>query len=165
MSSFQCEHCQAMIHDSPTGYTSGCEHYPKPDTPAVAPQGVSGHITAKLSNMKRKQPSIQGTDEALDSRQLGNDERYVGTAYYCKKCGYVASCNHPPPTPNPACMMPDGGEGACAAYLKLERELAEEREARKELDISINNALTVNKKLRKELDEAKEQLAVLRGMK
>ena len=28
MSNFYCEKCGALIADSPTGYVSGCEHYP-----------------------------------------------------------------------------------------------------------------------------------------
>ena len=28
MSSFYCEHCHALISDSPSGYVTGCEHYP-----------------------------------------------------------------------------------------------------------------------------------------
>lgn len=31
MSSFYCEHCGAEILDSPTGYTTGCKHYPLED--------------------------------------------------------------------------------------------------------------------------------------
>ena len=150
MSSFQCEHCQAMIHDSPTGYTSGCEHYPKPDTPAVAPQGVSGHITAKLSNMKRKQPSIQGTDEALDSRQLGNDERYVEAAA---------------PTPRTDAQYfdaPNEGKAILKWAKELERELAAAKaellawqkhtdsNTFREADERLNNLRVENERLRAE---------------
>ena len=28
MSSFECEYCKTLIHDSPAGYITGCEHYP-----------------------------------------------------------------------------------------------------------------------------------------
>ena len=28
MSHFHCEHCGALIADSPRGYVTGCEHYP-----------------------------------------------------------------------------------------------------------------------------------------
>lgn len=28
MSNFTCEQCGAICYDSPSGYTSGCEHYP-----------------------------------------------------------------------------------------------------------------------------------------
>lgn len=28
MSHFICEHCGAVLYDSPTGYVTGCEHYP-----------------------------------------------------------------------------------------------------------------------------------------
>ena len=30
MSHFHCEHCGALIADSPRGYVTGCEHYPVP---------------------------------------------------------------------------------------------------------------------------------------
>lgn len=29
MSSFICEHCGAVIEDTPFGYVTGCEHWPK----------------------------------------------------------------------------------------------------------------------------------------
>jgi len=28
MSNFSCEHCGTSICDSPSGYITGCEHYP-----------------------------------------------------------------------------------------------------------------------------------------
>lgn len=28
MSSFECEKCRTLIHDSTLGYITGCEHYP-----------------------------------------------------------------------------------------------------------------------------------------
>lgn len=31
MSNFNCEICGALCTDSPTGYTTGCEHYPVDD--------------------------------------------------------------------------------------------------------------------------------------
>lgn len=34
MSSFHCEHCGTAILDSPSGYTTGCEHYPSISAPA-----------------------------------------------------------------------------------------------------------------------------------
>lgn len=33
MSSFACEKCGAIISDSPKGYVTGCEHYPKESNP------------------------------------------------------------------------------------------------------------------------------------
>lgn len=28
MSNFKCEHCGTDIYDSPSGYVTGCDHYP-----------------------------------------------------------------------------------------------------------------------------------------
>lgn len=36
MSNFACEHCQAIIQDSPDGFVTGCEHYPL-DSQVMAP--------------------------------------------------------------------------------------------------------------------------------
>jgi len=34
MSSFKCEKCNKVCHDTPRGYVTGCKHYP-PDIAAV----------------------------------------------------------------------------------------------------------------------------------
>lgn len=34
MSSFKCEKCNEVCHDTPRGYVTGCKHYP-PDVAAV----------------------------------------------------------------------------------------------------------------------------------
>jgi len=28
MSSFECEYCKTLIHDTPAGHITGCEHHP-----------------------------------------------------------------------------------------------------------------------------------------
>lgn len=39
MSHHICEHCGATCYDSPTGYVTGCEHYP-----TEMPQKTEDHI-------------------------------------------------------------------------------------------------------------------------
>lgn len=36
MSTFVCEHCGALCLDSPSGYISGCRHYPPDRAPSAA---------------------------------------------------------------------------------------------------------------------------------
>ena len=119
MSSFMCEKCRVVISDSPNGYVTGCEHYPK-ETPAQWLERSRKEIAVADSKSQYKRMKamgadvvapIKGTDEAWENRELGNDERYVEVA---GKVPFVAA------TPKPFQYVSPQDHIAA-----LERELAE----------------------------------------
>jgi len=51
MSSFICEHCNAEIIDTESGYINGCEHYPKEDFTELSGKQMDNGLSIREADM------------------------------------------------------------------------------------------------------------------